>query len=181
MLQPKGKYVYSPSTARRPGTCGTRSTRCSPTSTTSTTCCRCKAFAHRLGRTLRAQAYGLATDAISSATLLDVPEGESLGFKNLDDYRVLASARDMAGGELLSCEAAAYANGAYSTTWNKVLQTMGSVFAGGVNQAVLHGFAYRDAPGAAWPGFAAFSPYNGTGIGYAEAWGPRQPTWRTRA
>ncbi|GIE95489.1 hypothetical protein Ari01nite_29540 [Paractinoplanes rishiriensis] len=134
-------------------------------------------FAHRLGRTLRAQPYGLPTDAIRSATLLDVAEGESLGFKNLDDFRVLASARDMAGTALLSCEAAAYANGAYSTTWNKVVQTMASVFAGGVNQAVLHGFAYREVPGAAWPGFAAFSPYNGTGIGYAEAWGPRQPTW----
>ncbi|MEU4689007.1 glycosyl hydrolase [Actinoplanes sp. NPDC023714] len=135
-------------------------------------------FAHSLGLKLRAQPYGLATDAIRSATLLDVAESESLGFKNLDDYRVLASARDMAGKKVLSCEAAAYANGAYSTTWNKVLQTMGSVFAGGVNQAVLHGFAYKDAPGAAWPGFAAFSPYNGNGIGYAEAWGPRQPTWR---
>ncbi|MFI1993388.1 glycosyl hydrolase [Actinoplanes sp. NPDC020271] len=135
-------------------------------------------FAHSLGLRLRAQPYGLSTDAIRSATLLDVPEGESLGFKNLDDFRVLAAARDMAGRRILSCEAAAYANGAYSTTWNKVLQTMGSVFAGGVNQAVLHGFAYRDAPGAAWPGFAAFSPYNGNGIGYAEAWGPRQPTWR---
>jgi hypothetical protein len=137
-----------------------------------------RAFAHSLGLKLRAQPYGLSTDAVRSATLLDVAEGESLGFKNLDDFRVLASARDMAGTEVLSCEAAAYANGAYSTTWNKVLQTMGSVFAGGVNQAVLHGFAYRDAPGAAWPGFAAFSPYNGNGIGYAEAWGPRQPTWR---
>ncbi|MEV6345506.1 glycosyl hydrolase [Actinoplanes sp. NPDC051851] len=135
-------------------------------------------FAHGIGLRLRAQPYGLATDAIRSATVLDVPEGESLGFKNLDDFRVLAAARDMAGKRILSCEAAAYANGAYSTTWNKVLQTMGSVFAGGVNQAVLHGFAYRDAPGAAWPGFAPFSPYNGTGIGYAEAWGPRQPTWR---
>lgn len=135
-------------------------------------------FAHSLGLKLRAQPYGLSTDAIRSATLLDVPEGESLGFKNLDDFRVLAAARDMAGRKILSCEAAAYANGAYSTTWNKVLQTMGSVFAGGVNQAVLHGFAYQDAPGAAWPGFAAFSPYNGNGIGYAEAWGPRQPTWR---
>ncbi|XVV16438.1 glycosyl hydrolase [Actinoplanes sp. CA-131856] len=135
-------------------------------------------FAHQLGLQLRAQPYGLSTDAIRSAALLDVAEGESLGFKNLDDYRVLASARDMAGKRILSCESAAYANGAYSTTWNKVLQTMGSVFAGGVNQAVLHGFAYKDAPGAAWPGFAAFSPYNGNGIGYAEAWGPRQPTWR---
>ncbi|WP_306211242.1 glycosyl hydrolase [Actinoplanes sp. RD1] len=135
-------------------------------------------FAHGLGMRLRVQPYGLRTDAVRSATLLDVPESESLGFKNLDDYRVLASGRDMAGHELLSCESAAYANGAYSTTWDKVLQTMGSVFAGGVNQAVLHGFAYATAPGAAWPGFAAFSPYNGTGIGYAEAWGPRQPTWR---
>jgi hypothetical protein len=134
-------------------------------------------FAHRLGMTLRVQPYGLQTDAIRSAALLDVPESESLGFKNLDDYRVLASGRDMGGRKLLSCESAAYANGAYNTTWDKVLQTMGSVFAGGVNQAVLHGFAYAMAPGAQWPGFAAFSPYNGTGIGYAEAWGPRQPTW----
>jgi alpha-L-rhamnosidase len=134
-------------------------------------------FAHSLGMTMRAQAYGLPTDAIRSAAMLDVPESESLGFKNLDDYRVQASGRDMGGRTLLSCESAAYANGAYSTTWDKVLQTMGSVFAGGVNQAVLHGFAYAMAPGAAWPGFAAFSPYNGNGIGYAEAWGPRQPTW----
>ncbi|HEY3466452.1 MAG TPA: glycosyl hydrolase [Amycolatopsis sp.] len=134
-------------------------------------------FAHSLGMTIRVQPYGLPTDAIRSAALLDVPESESLGFKNLDDYRVLASGRDMGGRQLLSCESAAYANGAYNTTWDKVLQTMGSVFAGGVNQAVLHGFAYAMAPGAEWPGFAAFSPYNGTGIGYAEAWGPRQPTW----
>lgn len=137
-----------------------------------------KDFAHGLGMTLRVQPYGLRTDAIRSATLVDVPESESLGFKNLDDYRVLASGVALAGNTVLSCESAAYANGAYSTTWDKVLQTMGSVFAGGVNQAVLHGFAYATAPGAAWPGFAAFSPYNGTGIGYAEAWGPRQPTWR---
>ena len=42
---------------------------------------------------------------------------------------------------------------------------------------MLHGFAYADAPGAAWPGFAAFSPYNGA-VGYGEAWGPRQPMWQ---
>jgi hypothetical protein len=46
-----------------------------------------------------------------------------------------------------------------------------------VNQSVVHGFAYADAPGATWPGFAAWSPYQETAIGYAEAWGPRQPTW----
>lgn len=137
-----------------------------------------KEFAHGLGMGLRAQPYGLRTDAMRSATVLDVPEGETLGFKNLDDFRVLASARDLAGSRVLSAESAAYAAGAYRTTWNRVVQTVASAFAGGVNQAVLHGFAYRDAPGAPWPGFAPFSPYRGSEVGYAEAWGPRQPTWR---
>ena len=134
-------------------------------------------WAHGLGMELRVQPYGQPTDSLDFAALLDIPEGESLGFKNLDDYRVLCGGRDLAGHVKLSCEALAYANGAYSTTWHKALQTAGSFYAGGVNQTVIHGFAYADAPGATWPGFAAFSPYNKTGIGFAEAWGPRQPTW----
>ena len=134
-------------------------------------------WAHGLGMQLRVQPYGQPTDSLDFAALLDIPEGESLGFKNLDDYRVLCGGRDLAGHVKLSCEALAYANGAYSTTWHKALQTAGSFYAGGVNQTVIHGFAYADAPGATWPGFAAFSPYNQTGIGFAEAWGPRQPTW----
>jgi hypothetical protein len=136
-----------------------------------------KAWAHSLGLDLRAQPYGLETDAISSAAILDIPEGESIGFKNLDDFRCLAGARDMAGRELLSEELGAYLGGAYNTTWNKILKTVGGQFAAGVNNVVLHGFAYASAPGAAWPGFAAFTPLKGT-IGYGEAWGPRQPTWR---
>jgi hypothetical protein len=137
-----------------------------------------RGWAHGLGMQLRVQPYGLTTDSLAFAALLDIPEGESLGFKNLDDYRVLSGGRDLAGHRKLSCEAIAYANGAYSTTWNKALQTIGSFWAGGVNQSVIHGFAYADAPGATWPGFAAFSPYNQTGIGYADAWGPRMPTWQ---
>ena len=135
-----------------------------------------RGWAHGLGLQLRVQGYGLETDSIYEAALFDQPEGESLGFKNLDDYRALSGGRDMGGRTILSCESAAYAGGAYNTTWNKVLQTLGSIYAGGVNQAVLHGFSYADAPGAAWPGFAAFSPYNGA-VGYGEAWGPRQPMW----
>ncbi|MFH9553060.1 glycosyl hydrolase [Streptomyces sp. NPDC017435] len=134
-------------------------------------------WAHSLGMTLRAQPYGLQTDAIGSAALLDVPEGESLGFKNLDDYRCLAGGRDMAGHTVLSCEAGAYNGTAYSTTWDRFLRTMGGAYAAGVNQTVVHGFSYADAPGASWPGFAAFSPYNG-GPGYGESWGPRQPSWQ---
>jgi alpha-L-rhamnosidase/Glycosyl hydrolases family 2, sugar binding domain len=135
-------------------------------------------WAHGIGLELRVQPYGLSTDSIDYAALLDIPEGESLGFKNLDDYRVLAGGRDLAGKKKLSCEAICYANGAYSTTWHQALVTIDSFWAAGVNQSVIHGFAYADAPGATWPGFAAFSPYNKTGIGYGEAWGPRQPTWQ---
>ncbi|MEV4564497.1 glycosyl hydrolase [Nonomuraea sp. NPDC049419] len=133
-------------------------------------------WAHSLGLRLRAQPYGLQTDAIEAAAILDVPEGESLGFKNLDDYRCLAGGRDMAGRAVLSCEAGAYQGGAYTTTWRKLLLTMGGAYAAGLNQTVLHGFSYASAPGAGWPGFAAFTPYGGS-VGYAESWGPRQPTW----
>ncbi|MEU9171688.1 glycosyl hydrolase [Streptomyces sp. NPDC048420] len=134
-------------------------------------------WAHSLDMTLRSQPYGLQTDAIASAAILDIAEGESLGFKNLDDYRCLAGGRDMAGRTVLSCEAGAYNGSAYSTTWDRFLRTMGGAYAAGVNQTVLHGFSYATAPGVNWPGFAAFSPYNGT-AGYGESWGPRQPTWR---
>ncbi|MHC3475586.1 glycosyl hydrolase [Streptomyces sp. 7R007] len=134
-------------------------------------------WAHSLDMVLRAQPYGLQTDAIQSASILDIPEGESLGFKNLDDYRCLAGGRDMAGRRVLSCEAGAYNGTAYSTTWDRFLRTMGGAYAAGVNQTVVHGFSYATAPGVSWPGFAAFSPYNGA-PGYGESWGPRQPTWR---
>lgn len=136
-----------------------------------------RTWAHSIGLELSAQPYGMETDAISSAAILDIPEGESLGFHNLDDFRCLAGGRDMGGRRVLSDELGAYAGGAYNTTWDKILKTLGGEYAAGVNQTVLHGFSYAEAPGAAWPGFAAFTPYNGS-IGYAESWGPRQPTWR---
>ncbi|MEV6106600.1 glycosyl hydrolase [Streptomyces sp. NPDC051940] len=134
-------------------------------------------WAHSLGLRLRVQPYGLETDAMYSAALLDEPEGESLGFKNLDDFRTLAGGRDMGGRTILSNEAGGTAGGAYATTWDATLKKLVTQYAAGVNQAVFHGFAYAEAPGADWPGFAAFSPYNG-GTGYGEAWGPRQPLWR---
>ncbi|WP_199484753.1 glycosyl hydrolase [Actinomadura craniellae] len=134
-------------------------------------------WAHSLGLEFRAQPYGLETDSIQSAAIIDIPEGESLGFKNLDDYRALAGGRDMAGRKILSSEAGAYQGGAYNTTWEKLLLTMNGAYAAGLNQTVLHGFSYATAPGVKWPGFAGFTPYNG-GIGFSESWGPRHPTWR---
>jgi hypothetical protein len=135
-------------------------------------------WANRYGMQYRMQPYGLTTDSLYFASFLDIPEGETLGFKNLDDYRVLCGGRDLAGHLLLSCESLAILNGAYSTTWHEGLEIMAGAYVAGVNQTVFHGFAYADAPGATWPGFAAWSPYEETEIGYSEAWGPRQPTWR---
>ena len=147
-----------------------------------------QAFARTLGMGLRVQPYGLETDTVEHAALLDIPETESLGFKNLDDYRVMAGGRDMAGHTVLSCEAICYNGAAYNTMLggnsasptqqNQALQTLNSIFAAGVNQAMIHGFAYADAPGVTWPGFAAFSPYYNGAVGYGEAWGPRTPQWR---
>ncbi|MEV5751541.1 glycosyl hydrolase [Actinoallomurus sp. NPDC052308] len=134
-------------------------------------------WAHSVGLEFRCQPYGAQTDAIASAAILDVPEGESIGFHNLDDWRSLAGGRDMAGRKVLSGEMGAYTGGAYNTTWKKFLLTAGGAYAAGLNRSVIHGFSYATAPGVKWPGYAAFTPYSGS-IGYAESWGPRQPTWR---
>ncbi|GAA4894992.1 glycosyl hydrolase [Streptomonospora salina] len=134
-------------------------------------------WAHGLGLQYRIQPYGLETDAAAKAAVVDIPEGETLGFNNLDDFRSLAGGRDLGGNTVLSSEAGAVYGGSYSTTWKQTARTIGREYAAGVNQAVLHGFSYADAPGARWPGFAAFTPYSG-GVGYSESWGPRQPTWQ---
>jgi hypothetical protein len=134
------------------------------------------AWAHSLGLEFRVQPYGEPVDSALAAATVDIPEGESLGFSDLDSFRLLAGGRDLGGRRLLSDEAGAFFNGAYNTTWERMLTTINANYAAGVNQAVLHGFAYATAPGATWPGFAPFSPFIG-GPGFAEAWGPRQPTW----
>ncbi|NYJ03236.1 hypothetical protein HNR19_003934 [Nocardioides thalensis] len=144
-------------------------------------------FARTLGMGLRIQAYGLETDSTEHAAILDIAETESLGFKNLDDYRVMAGGRDIAGKKILSCEAICYNGAAYNTTWgangtsptaqNQALFTLNSIFAAGVNQAIIHGFPYAEAPDVTWPGFAAFSPYYNGAVGFGEAWGPRTPQW----
>lgn len=133
-------------------------------------------WAHAIGMNLRVQPAGLRTDSLFKAALVDIPEGESLGFNNLDDFRCLAGGRDMGGRTVLASEVGAFAGSAYSTTWQRMLRTLCGEYAAGVNLAVLHGFSYAEAPGASWPGFAAFSPYDG-GPGFSESWGPRQPTW----
>ncbi len=142
-----------------------------------------KEWAHSLDMKYRVQAYGLEQDSVEQAGILDIPETESLGAKNPDDYRVIASGRDMGGKKILSSETGAVFGQGYNSTWtgsshHDMLHIIGATFAGGVNQTVMHGYPYRTAPGAKWPGFAPFSPYYDDSIGYSEAWGARTPSWK---
>ncbi|KAH8882940.1 secreted protein [Thozetella sp. PMI_491] len=129
------------------------------------------------GMKFRAQTYGLPTEAMASSAAVDIPEGESLGFKNMGDYRSLAGAANMKGLSLISNEACAFAASAYTVTLKLLLQTLNPIFTSGNNHQVFHGFSYKAAETAQWPGFAAFTPYSGN-IGYSESWGPRIPLWR---
>ncbi|KAH9238540.1 hypothetical protein K456DRAFT_1935729 [Colletotrichum gloeosporioides 23] len=129
------------------------------------------------GMKYRAQPYGIdKLDSMRIATTLDIPEGESLGFQVIDDYRVLAGANSFAGVNFISNELGAYNKAAYATTWAKILGTVNPQFASGLTHNVLHGFSYIYGPETTWPGWGAFTPYKGR-IGYSESWGPRTPTW----
>lgn len=137
-----------------------------------------KIWVNNLGIEYRLQPYGVPRlDSIQAAAAVDIPEVESLGFKFIDSYRSLAGGAAMAGLSRISNELGAYNKAAYATTFTKVLSTLNPEFAAGVTQNVLHGFSYIDAPGAVWPGWAAFTPIKGV-IGYSESWGPRHPAWR---
>lgn len=139
-----------------------------------------QAFANSLQLKMRAQPYYIQVDSSRAAAVLDLPEGESLGFKNTPDgFRILAAGRDIAGKTtILSCELGAQANAAYTLRWKDLLGLMNKVFAYGVSQSVIHGYPYRDSPDSHWPGYSAFTPrLEGTTIGYSEPWGTRQPQW----
>lgn len=138
-----------------------------------------KEFANSLGLKLRLQPYTATIDSSRAASVVDIPEGESLGFEGDNDaFRVLATGRDVAGHtKILSNELGAYMGKAYGVTWSFLLGTANLDYSLGVSQAVIHGFPYRDSPSSVWPGFAPFTPLGTSSNGFADAWGPRQPQW----
>ncbi|KAK1847422.1 secreted protein [Colletotrichum chrysophilum] len=137
------------------------------------------AWANSLGLKFRVQPYTLNFDSAYIASLLDIPEGESLGFDGApDSFRVLSTGRDIGGRTtILSNEIGAYFGKAYGVTWKFLLGTANLDSALGVSQNVIHGFAYEDSPSSLWPGFAPFTPLGASSNGFADAWGPRQPQW----
>ncbi|KFY84304.1 hypothetical protein V500_09419 [Pseudogymnoascus sp. VKM F-4518 (FW-2643)] len=107
-------------------------------------------------------------DGMRATLSMDIPEGESLGFISIDNYRALAGATGMAKLNIISNELGAYAKSAYGTSWAKVLATLNPQFAAGVNQNVLHGLSYLYSLGAVCPGYAAFTQIKGK-AGYSES------------
>jgi len=124
----------------------------------------------------RAQAYGGSIDTSGAATVLDVSEGESLGFRtNYDNFRNIAGGVHMAGKKFVSDEALANGGSSYALTWQSAVDTLNSNYAAGVNRMVIHGTAFAKGVTGAysqWPGWHAF------GSSFAEPWGPRQTYWQ---
>lgn len=138
-----------------------------------------KTWANSIGMKLRIQPYTASFDSTYAASLVDIPEGESLGFEgDLDAFRVLATGRDIGGSTtILSDELGAYMGKAYGVTWKFLLSTANLDMSAGVSQVIIHGFPYSSSPDSRWPGFAAFTPLGTSSNGFADAWGPRQPQW----
>lgn len=138
-----------------------------------------KTWANSIGMKLRVQPYTASFDSTYAASLVDIPEGESLGFEgDLDAFRVLATGRDIGRSTtILSDELGAYMGKAYGVTWKFLLSTANLDMSAGVSQVVIHGFPYSSSPDSRWPGFAAFTPLGTNSNGFADAWGPRQPQW----
>ncbi|KAJ5701307.1 hypothetical protein N7488_008855 [Penicillium malachiteum] len=135
-------------------------------------------WVNSLGLRMRAQPYTAEFDSSYAASLLDIPEGESLGFDGDDDaFRVLATGRDIGSRTtILSDELGAYMNEAYGVTWRFLLGTANHDMALGVSQVVIHGHPYAYSQTSEWPGFAPFTPLFSSN-GFADAWGSRQPHW----
>lgn len=138
-----------------------------------------KTWANSIGMKLRVQPYTLSADSGYAASVVDIPEGESLGFDGDNDaFRVLATGRDIGGKTtILSDELGAYMGLAYGVEWDFILGTANLDMALGVSQVVIHGYPYRDSPDSLWPGFAPFTPLGTNSNGFADAWGSRQPHW----
>ncbi|KAJ5719718.1 hypothetical protein N7493_007296 [Penicillium malachiteum] len=135
-------------------------------------------WVNSLGLRMRVQPYTAEFDSSYAASLLDIPEGESLGFDGDNDaFWVLATGRDIGDRTtILSDELGAYMDEAYGVTWRFLLGTANHDMALGVSQVVIHGHPYAYSQTSEWPGFAPFTPLFSSN-GFSDAWGPRQLHW----
>jgi hypothetical protein len=166
------------------------------------------------GLNFRAQGYGTPIHSGVAATETGIPEGESLNFgaanNNLgaeQNYRVVAGGAHVAGRNVVSVECCAIFQGGYRSSLagpsvpgqfgqggdgtavggrysQGLLDSVYKSYAGGVNQVVWHGYAYRDAPagvgssgrdGGTWPGYHPWDIFGVINVN--DEFGPRQASW----
>ncbi|MCR2806266.1 glycosyl hydrolase [Paenibacillus soyae] len=141
-------------------------------------------WANRHNMRLRYQTYGLPTELTNGLLEVDIPETESLGFKDsTDGYRLQSGAVHMKNLEMYSIEVGAVMGFGYKQTWTGkeygLLWQLHRGFASGVNQAVLHGMSYESTSASGhfrdmfkWPGMSLM------GSMFSNEWGARQPISR---
>ena len=126
-----------------------------------------QAWATAHGTKLRAQIYGTPPASTSSATRVDLPEGEGWDWRTVRGSRWAASASHVAGRQITSAETWTWLHSpAYRATPLDIQAEANLQFLQGVNQLVGHGWPYSP-PQADTPGrFYA-----------AAALGDRNPWW----
>ncbi|KAF5525682.1 hypothetical protein CGCA056_v003743 [Colletotrichum aenigma] len=119
-------------------------------------------------------AYNMPVDMIQAVAHVQVQELESLGFsESINEYRQFTGAAHLAGRNVISTELGAVLGSTYKQTIPNLKALLDGSFAAGVNNVVLHGYAYSGPyPGTTWPGYTPFQ------YEHSDMWGPRQPAWR---
>lgn len=131
-------------------------------------------FNDDLGIPLSVQpSYGLNQDMADSVPVVDVPECESLTFKDsIDGYRQFSGPAHLAGKNVISNEVGAQMTSAYMHSNKALLWSVNRGFSGGINQYVLHGQSFSgNYYETTWPGHTPFQYL------FSELWSPKQPGW----
>lgn len=132
-------------------------------------------WTHTFGYKYRAQSYGGDVNTAAASCVLDVAEGESLGFGEMREFfRNLSGGVHMTGRKFLSDEVLADLMAGYCLDWKSAAGTLNSNWAAGVNRMVIHGMSYESEVSgkfSQWPGWHAFQN------AFADPWGDRQTYW----
>ncbi len=136
---------------------------------------RIKAWTKTFGCQYRAQSYGGDVNTSAASVVLDVAEGESLGFGEMREFfRNISGGVHMTGRKFVSDEVLADLMAGYCLDWKSAAGTMNSNWAAGVNRMVIHGVSYESEVSgkySQWPGWHAFQN------AFADPWGNRQTYW----
>jgi len=133
-------------------------------------------WAHRHGVTARIQAHGIPGDLLRAYGVADIPETEDMsGARNQHMLRTARSAADIYGRRVVSAESFAMISRPYEFSPENLKRWSDALFAAGVNQIWMHGFAYSF-HGDRWPGWypfatSAFSP------GFSSMINEANPQW----